>query len=104
MIARVWHGVTRAAAADAYVDYLNRTGVPESRATAGNRGVYVLRRLEGDLAHFQFISLWDSLDAIRRFSGPDVDKARYFPEDERFLMEMEPNVTHYEVVAQATEQ
>jgi hypothetical protein len=52
MIARIWHGITMAAKADAYLDYLNRTGVPDYQATPGNRGVYVLRRIEGDVAHF----------------------------------------------------
>ena len=42
MIARIWHGMTRAADADAYWDYLNRTGLPDYRATAGNQGVTVL--------------------------------------------------------------
>jgi hypothetical protein len=38
MIARLWHGVTMASKADAYLDYLNTTGVPDDQATAGNRG------------------------------------------------------------------
>jgi heme-degrading monooxygenase HmoA len=58
-----------------------------------------LRRTEGDLAHFVFVSLWDSLDAIRAFAGDDVEKARYYPEDADYLLELEPRVTHYEVVA-----
>ena len=47
MIARHWHGRVRAADADTYHTYLLRTGVPDLRATPGNRGVYVLRRIEG---------------------------------------------------------
>ncbi|MEJ2208393.1 MAG: antibiotic biosynthesis monooxygenase [Anaerolineae bacterium] len=101
MIARIWHGVTPADKADDYVDYLNRTGVPDYRATEGNRGVYVLRRIEGDRAHFLTLSLWASLDAIRGFAGDDVERARYYPEDADFLLEFEPTVTHYEVVARA---
>ena len=101
MIARIWHGVTPADKADDYVDYLNRTGVPDYRATEGNRGVYVLRRIEGDCAHFVTLSLWASLDAIRGFAGDDVERARYYPEDADFLLEFEPTVTHYEVVARA---
>jgi heme-degrading monooxygenase HmoA len=100
MIARVWHGVTEASLADEYVDVLNRTGVPELRTTAGNRGVYVLRRIAGDEAHFLLISLWESRDAIRAFAGDDVEKARYYLEDEQYLAEFEPNVTHYDVVVE----
>ncbi|HXE58858.1 MAG TPA: antibiotic biosynthesis monooxygenase [Gemmatimonadales bacterium] len=101
MIARTWHGVVPASKADAYHDYLLRTGVPDYRRTPGNRGVYVLRRLEGDRAHFLLVSLWDSLDAIRAFAGDDVARARYYPEDAEYLLELEPTVTHYEVLTAA---
>jgi len=99
LIVRIWHGVTPAARAEEYTDYLYRTGVPECRATPGNRGVYVLRRIQNDRAEFTFLSLWESLDAIRRFAGEDYEKARYFPEDRDFLLELEPSVEHYDVVA-----
>ena len=99
MIARIWHGVTSAARSEEYVDYLNRTGLPGYRATEGNRGVYLLRRVEGDQAHFLTLTLWDSKEAIRNFAGGDIEKARYYPEDAEFLMELEPLVKHYEVVS-----
>jgi heme-degrading monooxygenase HmoA len=99
MIARTWHGVVQGARADAYADYLQRTGVPDLQATPGNRGVYVLRRAEGDDAHFLLISLWDSLESIRAFAGDDIERARYYPEDHEFLVELEPRVTHYEVIS-----
>jgi heme-degrading monooxygenase HmoA len=98
MIARTWHGVTAAARANEYFDYLKKTGVPEYQATKGNQGVYVLRRLVGDQAHFQLLTLCESDDAIKRFSGSEMNKAKYYPEDEQFLLELEPNVTHYEVL------
>lgn len=100
MIARIWHGVTPAEKADEYARYLNETGVPDYRATEGNRGVYVLRRVEGERAHFLTLSFWESLDAIRGFAGDDVERARYYPEDEAFLLEFEPAVTHYEVIVE----
>ena len=99
MIARTWHGVTPLAKAGEYLDYLHRTGIPDYRAIEGNRGVYVLRRLDGDQAHFLLISLWDSMAAIRRFAGEDVDQARYYPQDPDYLLELEPSVIHYEVMA-----
>jgi heme-degrading monooxygenase HmoA len=98
MIARTWHGAVPAAKADAYHAYLLATGLPDYRATPGNRGVYVFRRLEGDVAHFLLTTFWDSLDSIRAFAGDDVERARYYPEDEAFLLELEPTVTHYEVL------
>jgi len=99
MIARIWHGTTTAANAGAYLDYLNRTGIPDYRATQGNRGAVVLRRIEGDEAHFLTLSLWDSLEAIKQFAGEDYERARYYPEDKEFLLEFEPAVRHYEYFA-----
>ena len=98
LIARLWHGAVPAAKGDAYAAYLRQTGVPECRATPGNRGVEVLRQTSGGETHFLFISFWDSLDAIRHFAGDDVERARYYPEDRKYLLELEPNVTHYEVL------
>lgn len=100
MIARIWHGTTEAVRADAYLEYLRATGVADVCATQGNRGVYLLRRLEGDRAQFLFLSLWESPEAIRRFAGETPERARYYPRDAEFLLELEPTVVHYEVVAQ----
>lgn len=98
MIARLWRGETRAEDADAYLAYLQETGLPAYVATPGNRGVRVLRRLRGDRAEFLLVSSWDSLDAIRAFAGPDVETAVYYPEDDAFLLGREPTVAHFEVV------
>jgi heme-degrading monooxygenase HmoA len=98
MIARIWHGMTPADKADDYVDYLNISGVPGWRSTGGNQGVYTLRRIDGDTAHFLMMSLWDSVESIKKFAGNDYEKARYYPEDSDFLLEFEEHVTHYEVM------
>ena len=98
MIARVWHGMVPEDKADAYLDYVNRTGVPGLSSTPGNLGVLVFRRVEHGTAHFLLSSLWESYDAISKFAGPDIELARYYPEDENYLIELEPTVTHYEVV------
>ncbi len=98
MIARTWLGITPRDKADAYLAYLNKTGVQSCLGTEGNLGVYVLRRLTEDRAEFLFVSLWRSFDAIRRFAGPEPDRAVYYPEDHEFLYELRPEVDHYEVV------
>lgn len=61
----------------------------------------MFQRVEGDAAEFLLASWWDSLAAIEAFAGPQLEKARYYPEDARFLIELEPHVRHYsEVVVQ----
>ena len=101
MIARCWDGLTKAEQADVYADYVRRTGVADLAATQGNRGVYLLRRREGDDARFRVLSLWDSMEGIRRFAGADPERARYYPEDARFLKALPPGVEHFDVVAEA---
>lgn len=98
MIARVWDGATEARQGDEYTEYLRRTGVRDLEGTEGNHGVYVLRREDGGRTGFRMISLWESMDAIRQFSGPDPQRARYYPDDGSFLLHMSPGVEHYEVV------
>lgn len=98
MIARSWHGRVPANKSDAYYTYLLRTGVADYQATAGNRGLQVLRRTEEEIVHFVLITFWDSVDAIKAFAGEDYEQARYYPEDDEFLLEREPSVMHYEVL------
>jgi heme-degrading monooxygenase HmoA len=76
MIARSWHDL---------------------QTTPGNRGVLIFRRTEGDVTHFEVTTLWESVAAIRRFAG-DCQRARYYPEDDDYLLEREPLATHHEVV------
>jgi len=44
--------------------------------------------------------LWESIAAIKQFAGDDYEKARYYPEDKDFLLELEPAVSHYEILTQ----
>ncbi len=99
MIARTWHGRVRLEQADAYQAYLAQTGLADYAATPGNRGVWVFRRTEDGVTHFVLTTMWDSIEAIRRFAGDDYRLARYYPEDDKYLLEREPFVTHYDVVA-----
>ena len=103
MIARIWRGHPPAAKAGAYLEYLNKTGIPDYTSLPGNRGVRVLLHVDDERAEFLLMSTWDSMEAIREFTGNDVDKAVYYPEDGDYLLEFEPNVRHYEVVVDLTQ-
>jgi heme-degrading monooxygenase HmoA len=98
MIARVWHGSVRAERADAYLEYLERTGLKDLATTPGCGGLQVLRRTEAGVTHYVLTTLWDSYEAIRRFAGDDYEQPRYYPEDDDFLLDREPRVLHYEVL------
>ena len=98
MIARMWHGRIRRKDAERYHRYIEETGLREYAATPGNRGVHYLQHHEGDITHVITLTFWDSLDAVRRFAGDDYELARYYPQDDDFLLERERTVVHYEVV------
>lgn len=98
MIVRTWRGATRVEDAGAYLDYLRETGFAEYAGTPGNRGVLALRRVVRDRAEFLLLSFWDSEDAIRGFAGDDIERAVFYPEDDRFLIDRDDHVDHYELV------
>jgi len=98
MIGRIWRGAVREADKDAYFEYLQKTGLKEYAAIPGNRGVFTLRRVADGKAEFTLLTLWDSWEAIKAFAGSDLEKAVFYPEDDRFLVERELRVTHYEVL------
>jgi heme-degrading monooxygenase HmoA len=79
---------------------MQKTGLKEYASIPGNKGVWVLRRVRDGKAEFALISLWESWDAIKAFAGPNYENAVYYPEDKKFLLELEPHVAHYEVLAQ----
>jgi heme-degrading monooxygenase HmoA len=97
MIARIWRGITLKEKADDYLAYLNETGLRDYAKTPGNRGVTILRRDQGEHCEIMLVSLWDSMDAVRAFAGENPDRSVYYPEDEHFLLQMEPLVRHYDV-------
>ena len=75
-----------------------QVGLPDYRSTKGNRGAWCLYRRDGDVVHVEMFTLWDNLAAIRRFAGEKLTRAKYYDFDPDFLLEMEPRVTHFEVI------
>ncbi len=96
IITRIWHGITRAHHADEYLEYLKETGIDNYKRIPGNVGVQILRRFENDKCHFWTVTRWESYQSIQQFAGDQYEKARYYPEDEKYLLEKEPNVIHCE--------
>jgi antibiotic biosynthesis monooxygenase (ABM) superfamily enzyme len=99
MIARVWHGATRAEDAEEYAAYIAETGKKGADRLPGSRGTLILHRVHDGLAEFETILLFDSLDDIRAFAGDDIEVAVFYPEDDRYLVERDLTVRHFEVHA-----
>ena len=96
MITRIWHGKTKSEVADEYREFVIATGIIDYRSTPGNRGAQVWQRREGDITHIWTVSWWDDYESIRAFAGNDVEKAHYYEEDKKYLLEFEPDVIHCE--------
>ncbi|MDP5278321.1 hypothetical protein Q9Q95_05235 [Sphingomonas sp. DG1-23] len=100
MILRRWRGVIRTDARDAYRDYIAATGGTDYGSTPGNLGFQMLFRDLGDgTTEVTTLSWWENLDAIRGFAGADIALARYYPEDDDYLLERPMHVEHHAVVA-----
>jgi heme-degrading monooxygenase HmoA len=95
-ITRIWHGMTKAEYAEEYLKYVEQTGIKDYRNVKGNLSAKILRRIEGDICHFLTVTEWDSYESIKQFAGEEYEKAIYYEEDKRFLLEFEEHVTHYE--------
>ncbi|MGA7617386.1 MAG: antibiotic biosynthesis monooxygenase [Thermoanaerobaculia bacterium] len=97
MIGRTWRGRTRREKADEYLRYLQETAIPAYRSTEGNLRVMVLRRDNGDVTEFILFTLWSSIEAVCRYAGDNPETAVYYPDDRRYLLEMEAKVRLYEI-------
>ena len=101
MIVRMWHGRVPTSKAGAYRAFTNERAIPDYQSVEGNISVHILERQEGEVTHFITLTFWENLEAIEGFAGEDVEVAKYYPEDQDFLLEFEPRVVHYEVVGQS---
>lgn len=97
LIARLWSGVVASDRLADYVAYVDATGVGAYRQTPGNRAAHILTRDLGDgTAELLAFSLWDDVDAIRRFAGDDIDAMVLYAEDHDYLL-TRPTLVHYRV-------
>ncbi|SRR6266568_2992876 len=97
MIARHWRGWTEAQNADAYEDLLKIRVLPALKKVEGYAGGYVLRKDGTHEVEFVVVNLFDSLEAVRRFAGPDYSVAVFEPEAIQLLSRIESFAEHYEV-------
>jgi len=101
MIVREWRGWAALSKADDYPKHFREAVIPELCRLKGFVGVHLIRRRLHERVEFVAITRWQSMDAIRGFTGPDVTKAVVDPAGAAVLIEFDKTVQHYEVVADA---
>jgi heme-degrading monooxygenase HmoA len=99
MIARHWRGWTKPQDAEAYERLLKEKVLPSLSAIQGYKGGYILRDDGQQESEFVVINLFDSLDSVKRFAGPNYATPVFEPEAKRLLVRFESTAAHYEVRA-----
>jgi antibiotic biosynthesis monooxygenase (ABM) superfamily enzyme len=97
MIARIWHGWTKPADANAYEKLLRDEIFPSiaARKIEGYRGAELFVRENGDEVEFVTLLHFDSMDAVTEFGGPEASKPVIFPKA-ALIIRME-QARHYRV-------
>jgi heme-degrading monooxygenase HmoA len=94
----MWRGRATTEKAGQYVQHATGTVFPKLGKVEGHRGAYLLRRAINGAVEFVVLTLWESMDAVRRFAGADMERAVVEPEAQSVLSGFDEFVTHFEIV------
>jgi len=97
MIARIWRAAAEAAKADAYQAHFAAKVAPHLKQLTGHQGAYLLRREADGTVEILAVTLWDSVEAIQQFAGPDPTRAIVEPEGRAVLSVSDDFARHYDV-------
>ncbi|MDA9395638.1 hypothetical protein WN73_34515 [Bradyrhizobium sp. CCBAU 45394] len=98
MIARIWRAAAARDKAALYQHHFATRVVPHLEAIDGFSGASLLRREVEGGTEVLALTLWQGLDSIRAFTGPDPDKAVVDPEAQAMLTAFDATAANYEVV------
>ena len=96
-IMRLWHGEVPIEKADEYEKFMVAKAAPDYGAVAGLLKLYFQRKNEATKAHFLLVTIWDTMASIKMFAGANPELAKYYPEDDDFLISKEKYTTMYDV-------
>lgn len=96
-IMRLWHGEVPIEKADAYETFMLERAAPDYASVNGLLDLSFQRRDEEHIAHFLLVTVWDCVESVKRFAGDNVEVAKYYPEDDGFLLKKETFTSMYEV-------
>ena len=99
-IMRLWHGEVAIKKADEYEKFMIEKAAPDYSSVDGLLSLSFQRKNEKTKAHFLLVTIWDSLESIKQFAGSEPELAKYYPEDDYFLLEKEKYTSMYDVFYQ----
>jgi len=100
MIGRLWRGVTTGENASKYEDLLRREILPGIHRVDGYKGAWLLRREVPEGAEFVTLTIFESLDAVRRFAGEDVEAAVVPEAARKLLARFDQRSVHYTILVE----
>ncbi len=95
LVVRSFSASATIANAEAYVDFFNHRLVPQLRRIDGHRGAMVLVRTGSHQAAIEVLTFWESIEAIRRFAGEEIDRAVIEPDARALFLSCDEQVRHY---------
>jgi len=96
-IMREWRAEVRRGLKDEYLAYVTATGIAGYKRAPGNLGAVVAtRNIDAERVEIVTLSWWEDEASIEAFAGSDTSRARYYPEDDRFLLTRPDTVQHYD--------
>lgn len=100
MIARIWKGRTKLEDLEEYESFMKERAIPDYSKTDGFVKLTFLKRTDDQYAYFDLITFWKDFQVIKNFAGAQFTKAKYYPEDQKYLIDFPEEVIHYEVFAE----
>ena len=98
LILRMWRARSTAEKSGEYVQHATKKVFPALRVIEGHRGAYLLRRAVDGAVELVVLTLWESMEAVRKFAGVEPEKAVVEPEARAILTSFDESVAHFEVV------
>lgn len=99
MIARVWQArTTGPQTAEKYHQVFEAEVLENLRGIDGFCGAYLLARPEHRSVHIKTLTLFESLDAIKRFAGDDHEREHVTPAARATLLDSDPSIRHFDVL------
>jgi uncharacterized protein YciI/heme-degrading monooxygenase HmoA len=103
LILRMWRARSTVDNSGKYVQHATKKVFPALRAIEGHRGAYLLRRVVDGAIELVVLTLWESMQAVRKFAGEAPEKAVVEAEARAVLTSFDESVVHFEIIERTDE-
>jgi len=97
MIERHWKGVTQPLEADNYARHLMNETFQKLKVMTGFIRASILTRPVDEGVEFLIVTVWESLENIKEFTGEDISVAVVPDKVKQMMVRFDETATHYQV-------